>query len=203
MNFLELLIIAVALAMDAFAVSICKGLATKQSYLKTGVVCGAWFGFFQGLMPLLGYLLGATVADYVEQIKGYIVFALLAFLGVKMIIEAVKDSKEENAGCGCCSSEETGEPEKDSSLAPFIMFTMAIATSIDALATGLTFAATGANIWIAISLIGAITFLCCFIGSIVGAKVGAKCKTQAEIAGGVILVAIGVKFLIEQLALLF
>ena len=98
MNFFELLIIAIALAMDAFAVSICKGLATKQSYVKTGVICGAWFGFFQGLMPFLGWLLGSTIANYVEQFKAYIVFALLGFLGVKMIVEAVKDSKE-NKDC--------------------------------------------------------------------------------------------------------
>ena len=205
MTFWELFIIAVALAMDAFAVSICKGLATKQSYLKTGIVCGLWFGVFQGLMPFLGWLLGSTVAAYVEQFKGYIVFGLLAFLGVKMIVEAVKERNEPCAECNCKAVEESEtlapaptQEAGDDSLAPFIMFTMAIATSIDALATGLTFAATNANIWVAISLIGLVTFICCFIGSIVGAKVGAKCKTQAEIAGGIILIAIGVKFLIEH-----
>ena len=204
MTFIELLIIAIALAMDAFAVSICKGLASKGSYIKTGLVCGAWFGFFQGLMPFLGWLLGSVVADYVEKYKAYIVFALLAFLGIKMIIEAIKDEKEECV-CSCVENSETLTPAHnktetgDSSLAPFLMFTMAIATSIDALATGLTVAAANANIWVAISLIGIVTFLCCFAGSIVGAKIGAKCKTQAEIAGGVILIAIGLKFLIERL----
>jgi putative Mn2+ efflux pump MntP len=205
MDFWELLIIAVALAMDAFAVSICKGLATKQSYLKTGLVCGVWFGAFQALMPFLGWLLGSAVAQYVEQIKGYVVFILLGFLGVKMIMEAVKEAKEGSTSCGCSDTKtsETLAPApheqgNDSSLAPFVMFTMAIATSIDALATGLTFAATGANIWIAISLIGIVTFACCFVGSIVGAKIGSKCQTQAEIAGGIILIAIGVKFLIEH-----
>lgn len=207
MTFTELLIIAIALAMDAFAVSICKGLASKGSYLKTGVVCGAWFGVFQGLMPFLGWLLGSTVADYIDKYKAYIVFILLAFLGVKMIIEAVKEAKE---GCACecqCSekSSETLAPaptedkNDDASLAPFLMFTMAIATSIDALATGLTFAATGANILLAVTLIGVVTFIFCFIGSIVGAKIGTKCKTQAEIAGGIILIGIGLKFLIERL----
>ena len=156
-------------------------------------------------MPFLGWLLGSAVAQYVEQIKGYVVFFLLGFLGVKMIMEAVKESKEGSASCGCSDTKtsETLAPaphgqENDSSLAPFVMFTMAIATSIDALATGLTFAATGANIWIAISLIGIVTFACCFVGSIVGAKIGSKCQTQAEIAGGIILIAIGVKFLIEH-----
>lgn len=204
MTFAELLIIAIALAMDAFAVSICKGLATKGSYLKTGLICGAWFGVFQGLMPFLGWLLGSAVADYVETYKAYIVFGLLAFLGVKMIIEAIKDKKED---CVCSCNEQgetlapaTNENKNDgSSLAPFIMFTMAIATSIDALATGLTFAATGANILLAVTLIGVVTFVFCFIGSIVGAKIGTKCKTQAEIAGGIILIAIGLKFLIERL----
>ena len=207
MTFTELLIIAIALAMDAFAVSICKGLAARGSYLKTGVVCGAWFGVFQGLMPFLGWLLGSTVADYIDKYKAYIVFVLLAFLGVKMIVEAVKDAKE---GCVCecqCSTEisETLDPapteskNNDASLAPFLMFTMAIATSIDALATGLTFAATGANILLAVTLIGVVTFIFCFIGSIVGAKIGTKCKTQAEIAGGIILIGIGLKFLIERL----
>ena len=204
MTFTELFIIAVALAMDAFAVSICKGLASKGSYIKTGFVCGAWFGFFQGLMPFLGWLLGSTVADYVEKYKAYIVFVLLAFLGAKMIIEAIKDVKD-GCDCSCVKTDETSTPattkEKNdaSSLAPFLMFTMAIATSIDALATGLTFAATGANILVAVTLIGVVTFAFCFIGSIVGAKIGTKCKTQAEIAGGIILIAIGFKFLIERL----
>ncbi len=204
MSFTELLIIAIALAMDAFAVSICKGLSTKNSYLKTGLVCGAWFGAFQALMPFLGWILGSAVAEYVEKYKAYIVFVLLAFLGIKMIVEAVQEAKE---GCDCdCNESETLIPapiktkNNDSSLAPFLMFTMAIATSIDAFATGLTFAAVNANIWLAVSLIGIVTFICCFIGSIVGAKIGSKCKTQAEITGGVILIAIGLKFLIERLA---
>ncbi len=212
MNFWELLIIAIALAMDAFAVSICKGLASKEKFIKTGVVCGLWFGFFQALMPFLGWLLGSSVADYVERFKAYIVFILLAFLGVKMIREAILEAREESE-CSCVQiSGEKGETlvpapletdldleKKDASLSPFVMFTMAIATSIDALATGLTFAAVGANIWLAISLIGVVTFAFCFVGSIIGAKIGSKCKTQAEIAGGVILIAIGLKFLIEHL----
>ena len=208
MTFWELLIIAIALAMDAFAVSICKGLASKEKFLKTGVVCGLWFGVFQALMPFLGWLLGSAVADYVEKFKAYIVFILLGFLGIKMIVEAVKESREESE-CSCVENGETLVPapleidfdgqKKDDSLSPLIMFTMAIATSIDALATGLTFAAVSANIWIAITLIGVVTFAFCFVGSIIGAKIGAKCKTQAEIAGGIILIAIGLKFLIEHL----
>jgi putative Mn2+ efflux pump MntP len=208
MQFWEIFLLAVGLAFDAFAVSICKGVASKKSYLKTGLVCGAWFGIFQGLMPLLGYFLGQTVANFIEQFKGYVAFVLLAFLGVKMIVEAVKDIKEGTTGCRCCESEKLQEfvpapteSKEDASLAPFVMLTMAIATSIDALATGLIF--DPSNVIVGVTTIGLVTFICCFIGSIIGAKVGDTCKTKAEIAGGAVLVALGVKFLIEQLIFLF
>ena len=204
MSFLEILIIGIGLAADAFAVSLCKGLSSKQSYLKTGLVCGAWFGIFQGLMPLLGWLLGSTVAAYIDAYKAYISFVLLAFLGGKMIIEAVKDLKE-GKGCDCECDETSGVCEvggKDNSLAPAIMVTMAIATSIDALAVGFDFAVRDVNILLAVAMIGIVTFACCFIGSIVGAKLGSKYKSPAEIAGGCILVAMGLKFLIEGLIVL-
>ena len=201
MSIWEILIISVGLAGDAFAVSLCKGLSSKQSYLKTGLVCGAWFGIFQGLMPLLGWLLGSTVASYIDAYKAYISFILLAFLGGKMIIEAVKDLKEYR-GFDCACDEINGTCSvagKDNSLAPAIMVTMAIATSIDALAVGFDFAVRDVNILLAVSMIGIVTFVCCFIGSIVGAKLGSKYKSPAEIAGGCILVAMGLKFLIEGL----
>ena len=201
MSIWEILIISVGLAGDAFAVSLCKGLSSKQSYLKTGLVCGAWFGIFQGLMPLLGWLLGSTVASYIDAYKAYISFILLAFLGGKMIIEAVKDLKEDK-GCECACDEINGTCSvagKDNSLAPAIMVTMAIATSIDALAVGFDFAVRDVNILLAITAIGVVTFVCCFIGSIVGAKLGSKYKSPAEIAGGCILVGMGLKFLIEGL----
>jgi putative Mn2+ efflux pump MntP len=150
--------------------------------LKSCLIVGAWFGIFQGLMPLIGYLLGSTFADKITSVSHWIAFILLAIIGANMIKEAFEKEEE----CTDCS------------LGFKAMLIMAIATSIDALATGLTFAATGANIWIAISLIGIVTFACCFVGSIVGAKIGSKCQTQAEIAGGIILIAIGVKFLIEH-----
>ena len=210
MSTLDLLLLAIALSMDAFAVSICKGLASKGSYIKTGLVCGLWFGVFQALMPFLGWLLGSTVASYVEKYSAYLAFILLTFLGIKMIYEPLRELKEERklreemAGSGvenyCLSCSDN---EEDASLSPKIMLVFAIATSIDALAAGLSFAATGANVWIAISFIGVTTFLFSFVGSAVGAKIGGKFKHKAEIAGGVILIGIGIKILVEHLLSLF
>ncbi len=191
MNTFELLALAVALAMDAFAVSICKGLSSKENYLKTGLVCGAWFGFFQALMPFLGWVLGSTVASYVEKFSSYIAFGLLAFLGIKMIVEAIK----EKDACDCC--------DKGLSLSARIMLPFAIATSIDALAAGITLAAVEANVLLAIGLIGVVTFLFSFLGSAIGAKFGARFKTPAEIAGGVVLIILGLKILIEHLVAIF
>jgi len=198
----DLLGIAVGLAMDAFAVSICKGLATKKNFIKTGLACGIWFGFFQALMPLLGWLLGRTVAGYVSSVAPYIAFALLAFLGVKMIVEAIKELKEikkakEEGICDCCAD------EKNASLSVKVMFVFAIATSIDALAAGLSFAAMDANIWVAVSFIGIVTFLFSFVGATLGAKVGGLLRGKAEIFGGVILIAMGLKVLIQHLIEVF
>ena len=192
MEIWEIVMVSLALAMDAFAVSICKGLASKEKCIKTGIACGLWFGFFQGLMPFLGWLLGTTVAGYVEKYSAWIAFILLAFLGFKMIKEAISERG---------NSEEISD--NDSSLAPKIMVVYAVATSIDALAAGLTFAALVVNIILAVSLIGIITCVCSFLGSIIGAKIGAKFKTKAEIAGGIILIAIGLMVLIEHIVTLF
>ena len=193
----ELFILAVALAMDAFAVSICKGLASKENYIKTGLVCGIWFGFFQALMPFIGWLLGSTVAEYIDSYSAYIAFALLVFLGMKMIVEAVKEMIEakREAADGVCLCD--CNDEKNSSLAPRVMIVFAIATSIDALAAGLSLAAVNANIFIAVTFIGVVTFLCSFIGSAVGARIGSKFSAKAEIAGGIILCALGIKILVE------
>ena len=201
----ELFILAVALAMDAFAVSICKGLASKENYIKTGLVCGIWFGFFQALMPFIGWLIiklaelfgGAIVADYINSYSAYIAFALLMFLGVKMIVEAVKEMIEakREAADGVCLCD--CNDEKNSSLAPRVMIVFAIATSIDALAAGLPLAAVNANIFIAVTFIGVVTFLCSFIGSAVGARIGSKFSAKAEVAGGLILCALGIKILVE------
>ena len=189
MEIYEYIIIAVTMAMDAFAVSICKGVASKDKYVKTGLVCGSWFGGFQALMPLLGWSVGVLFMSLVniESLAGYIAFALLAFLGGKMI----KESLEKEECCECC--------EKNTSLSAKVMFVFAIATSIDALAVGVTVSLLEANIWLAITLIGVVTFLFSFIGSIIGAKIGSKFEKKAEFVGGVVLVLLAIKFLIEAI----
>lgn len=205
MTFWDILSIAVGLAMDAFAVSICKGLDTKEKCLKTGLVCGIWFGVFQALMPFFGWLLGQTVANFVQRYSGIVTFILLAFLGGKMLVETIKEWQED---CEICKEMEerqksgelvpapTESCKKADPLSPWIMFTMAVATSIDALAAGLAFASEDANVTLSITIVGIVTFLFCFVGSILGAKIGSKFKTPAGIAGGVILIAMGIKFLL-------
>ena len=196
MSIWELFVIALALSMDAFAVSICKGLSAKRDFLRAGLICGAWFGFFQALMPLLGWLLGQSVASYIDAYSAYIAFALLVFLGGKMIFEAISEEKERREArergvevCACCGDEGLGAK---------VMFPFAIATSIDALAAGLSLSALGANIWIAISFIGVVTFVLCFVGAAVGSKLGARFSTKAEMAGGAVLIILGIKILIEH-----
>lgn len=182
--------LAFGMAMDAFSVSICKGVSSKEKFIKTGLVCGAWFGGAQALMPLIGWVLGILFMQIngVETIAGFIAFALLAFLGGKMIFESFE--KEE---CDCCD-------EKNKSLGFKTMFIFAIATSIDALATGVAIAMEPeANIWIAIAAIGGVTFLMSFIGSIIGAKVGSKYGKKAELVGGLILAGLAIKFLIDAI----
>ncbi len=191
---------AVALAMDAFAVSICKGLATTASYIKTGLACGIWFGIFQGLMPFIGWLLGSTVSSYIEGYSSYIAFALLAFLGGKMIFEALSEAREaKRAAAEGIVCEDNAE--KNASLAPKVMVVFAVATSIDALAAGLTLAAVGMKILmvlLAVLFIGVVTFLFSFVGAAAGARIGSKFSTKAQIAGGVVLIALGAKILIEH-----
>lgn len=189
MGIVDMLLLGLGLAADAFAVSVCKGLSSKESSIKTGLVCGLWFGFFQALMPLLGWLLGTTVAEYISAYAPYVAFILLAYLGIKMLVDVIKERKED--GCRDC--------EKDASLKVGVMLTFAIATSIDALAAGLTIAAVDANVWIAILIIGVITLIASFIGAVLGRKIGGKGRTGAQIAGGVILILIGLKIVIEHL----
>lgn len=185
--------IAFAMAMDAFAVAICKGVCSKDKYIKTGLVCGSWFGGFQALMPLVGWGIAMIFVqlikqETVEQISGYIAFALLAFLGAKMIKEALEKEDE----CECCST--------DSSLGFKTMLVFAIATSIDALAIGVTVAFEAPQeIWLSIALIGVVTFVLSFLGSIIGAKIGSKFKKKAELVGGIVLVLLAIKFLLETI----
>ena len=186
MGFIELLLIAVGMSMDAFAVSICKGLSVRKVEPKHALSVGLWFGGFQGLMPVIGFALTAIFAGFIESLSAYIAFALLAFIGGNMIREAM--SRDED--------------EIDDSFAVKTMLMLAIATSIDALAVGVTLRLQGANILVAAPLIALITGVLSPIGLKVGNVFGARYKSKAELAGGVVLVALGVKFLLEGLGIL-
>lgn len=183
-----LLLLAVGLSMDACAVSICKGLAMKKATFKEGAVCGIWFGGFQALMPLIGFFLGTLFAQAIEKVDHWIAFGLLAFIGVNMLRDAF--SKEEE--CGQCQ-------ESDADLSFKTMLIMAIATSIDALAVGISLAMAGdVNIFMAIGLIGAITFILSCAGVKIGNLFGSRFEKKAQAAGGFILIGLGIKILIEH-----
>ena len=183
MSLIELFLIAVGLSMDAFAVSVCKGLSTKNAGVKNMLICGLWFGFFQALMPLIGYLLGENFASAIEMVDHWIAFILLALIGVNMIREAVKSEEEEE---NCCYNAKA-------------MFPLAVATSIDALAVGVSFAFLSVDVVPAVSFIGLCTFVLSFAGVKVGSVFGSRFKSKAELAGGVILILIGLKILFEHL----
>ena len=187
MDLLSLLLLAVGLSMDAFAVSICKGLAVGKVKAKHMCVVGAWFGGFQALMPTVGYLLGTRFEKSITAVDHWIAFVLLMLIGANMIREAL--SKDE-------------EGEADASLSFKTMLLLAVATSIDALAVGITFAFLQVNIVPAALTIGATTFLISAIGVNVGSVFGLRYKKRAEIAGGVILCLLGVKILLEHLGVL-
>ena len=186
MGTLELILLSVGLAMDAFAVSVCKGLALQKIRFKHMLICGAWFGGFQALMPLLGWLLGSRFSRYIERFAHWIAFILLALIGANMIREAVSGKEE----------------DVDSSLKFGEMFLMAVATSIDALAVGVSFAFLNVSIVPAVTCIGVITFVISAIGVKIGSIFGARYKARAEIAGGVILIIIGLRILLQHLGIL-
>ena len=186
MGLLELFILAVGLSMDAFAVSVCKGLAMPKITVKKAAVVGIWFGGFQALMPALGYLLGSQFKDSITAIDHWIAFILLGIIGGNMIREA-------------CS----GECENESdSLDIKTMFLLAVATSTDALAVGITFAFLKVNIAAAVSFIGITTFIISAAGVKIGNIFGTKYKSKAELAGGIILILLGLKILLEHLGIL-
>lgn len=184
MSFAELFLIAVGLSMDAFAVSICKGLSVKKLSPKHVLLVGVYFGGFQFLMPVIGYLLGFRFEHLITNIDHWIAFVLLAFIGGNMIKESFSKSEELNDDFGFKT-----------------MFLMAVATSIDALAVGITFAFLNVSIIPAASLIGVTTFIIAAVGIYIGNVFGAKYKSKAELAGGIILVLIGVKILLEHLGI--
>ena len=185
MGFIELFLIAVGLSMDAFAVSVCKGLSVKKVGVKHAALAGLYFGGFQFLMPVIGYLLGFRFESVIETVDHWVAFVLLAFIGGNMIKESFGKAEELNDDFGVRT-----------------MLLMAVATSIDALAVGITFAFLEVQILPAAGLIGVTTFLLSFAGIYIGNVFGARYKSKAELAGGIILVLIGVKILLEHLGIL-
>ncbi len=185
MGILEIIFISIGLAMDAFAVSICKGMSVKDIKFKHYLIVGLYFGGFQALMPLIGYLLGINFQTLIESIDHWIAFILLGIIGINMIKESLGDDENINASF---SFKE--------------MLPLAVATSIDALAVGITFAFLKVNIFLAISLIGIITFVISAIGIKIGRLFGDKLKNKAELFGGIVLILIGTKILLEHLGIL-
>lgn len=188
MDFLSLFLIAVGLSMDAFSVAICKGLALPRTSFGRCSLVGVWFGGFQALMPIAGYFVGVHFKDSIESFDHWLAFALLALIGMNMIREAL-GKEEDEAECKEC---------EENPLAARKMLPMAIATSIDALAVGVGFAFLGVDIWLSALLIGVTTFVLSAVGVKIGGVFGAKYKSKAELAGGIILILIGLKILLEH-----
>lgn len=182
MGIVDILFIGIALAMDAFAVATCKGLALGKLKIKHYIIIGAWFGGFQALMPLIGFLLGSTFSGFIEKYDHWVAFTLLSLIGANMLREAFGEEEEETAN-----------------LSFITMLGLAVATSIDALAVGVTLASFDVNIMLAVLLIGAVTFMISAIGVKIGNIFGTRYRKKAEIAGGAILMILGLKFLAEGL----
>ena len=186
MTFLELFLIAIGLSMDAFSVSICKGLTTKKFSWPMALICGLWFGGFQVLMPIIGYYLGAQFQEMIEAYDHWIAFGLLFLIGANMIREAVWGKEE----------------KQDGSLGFKTMFLLAIATSIDALAVGVSFACIRVKLWSSVIVIGLTTFAFSVLGVKIGNVFGSKYEKSAGIIGGIILILIGLKILFEHLGII-
>ncbi len=181
MGLFEIILLSIGVAMDAFAVAICKGITIKTNLTKNSIKVGCWFGFFQGIMPLIGFFFMDIIDKYLDGIKEYIIFGLLVYLGISMILNSRKDE------------------QLDGSMTFKTMLLLSLATSLDALSVGMTLSIAKINIFIAVSIIALITFGFSFFGVKIGNKFGIKYKAKAEIAGGVILILIGVKVLLEFL----
>ncbi len=186
MSFPELLILAVGLAMDAFAVAVCKGLSLRTLKLQQALLVGVWFGLFQALMPALGWLLGSAFSGLVQSVDHWVAFVLLSIIGGNMIREGLQGDDE-----NC-----------DPSLSFGVMLLLAVATSIDALAVGITFAFLNVSILLAVALIGVVTFTISAVGVKMGNLFGARYKSKAEFFGGAVLILIGLKILLEHLGIL-
>ena len=192
MFFAELLLIAVGLSMDAFAVSVCKGLSLRKVQWRHMITAGLWFGVFQAVMPLSGYLLGINFRSFIESIDHWIAFTLLALIGFNMIREALSEDDEDDE-----NGEKDGD-EKNASFGYKVMLPLAVATSIDAFAVGITFSFLNVSILPAVLTIGATTFLFSAAGVIIGNVFGTRFRSKAEIAGGIVLILIGLKILLEH-----
>lgn len=188
MNIIELLLLSVGLAMDAFSVAVCQGLSMKKMSVRSGLIIALFFGVFQGGMPLIGYFLGNSFAGYINSVSHWIAFILLGIIGGKMIWEAYHE-------------EEHGEKE-EYKLALGALTVLAVATSIDALAVGIVFAAANVNLILSVIMIAAVTFAISFAGVVIGHKFGSRFEKKAEIAGGVVLILIGVKMLMDGLGII-
>ena len=187
----ELLLLALGVSMDAFAVSICKGLAMPRATLKEGMICGVWFGGFQAMMPLIGFFLGTLFAEAIQAVDHWVAFVLLGIIGLNMLKEAL-----EKPECDCCC-------ENGADLSVKTMFIRAVATSIDALAVGISLAMAGnVNIFAAVALIGAFTCGMSAMGVKIGNVFGSRFEKKAQLAGGVILIVLGTKILLEHLGVL-
>lgn len=208
MNVLELSIISIGLSMDAFAVAICSGLAMTKLTIKKALTVGLYFGIFQGVMPLIGYMFAKQFADKIIAFDHWIAFVLLCFIGGKMIVESFK-----REGCAdrICPTETCMDREcpggerpcrKEASLKPVEMMPLAIATSIDALAVGVSFAFLRVNIVSATLFIGIITLILSILGVKIGNIFGARFKSKAELSGGIILVLMGLKILLEHIGII-
>ena len=195
MGFIELFLLGVGLSMDAFAVSVCKGLAMKKATLKNQMTCGLWFGGFQALMPLIGFFLGAMFADAIKSFDHWIAFGLLALIGANMLKEALEKD------CNCCE-------EHNADMSVKTMFVMAVATSIDALAVGISLAMAELpvfgfdGIFAAVSLIGICTCALSALGVKIGNVFGSRYEKKAQLAGGTILILLGLKILLEGLKII-
>ncbi len=181
MGLFDIFMLAVAVATDAFAVSICKGTTIRENLKKKAITVASWFGVFQGIMPLIGFFLMDSVEKYLSGIKAYVIFGLLAYIGISMIVNSLKNEKI------------------DSSLKFKEMLVLSLATSLDALSIGMTVSLLSVNVYLAVSIIPLITFMFCFFGVIIGSKFGEKYKNKAEIIGGIILIILGLKVLIGYL----
>lgn len=186
MSLFGIIILSIGLGMDAFAVSICKGVSLKKNDLKKSIIVASYMGIFQALMPVIGYFLGMSFADKITSIDHWLTFSLLVIIGIKMIKDSLGTEKE-------IVNDKIDFKE---------MIILAIATSIDALAVGITFAFLNVNLYIAIGFIGIITFILCFLGTKIGSIFGDKYEDKAELTGGVILILLGIKIVLEHLKIL-